>query len=78
METIKGTIERITYCNQQNGYTVAELTTSNGDITIVGTMPFISEGEFVEINFTGEIKPVVINAKNDKSALQLILPVRVY
>lgn len=36
------------------------------------------EGEFVEINFTGEIKPVVINAKNDKSALQLILPVRVY
>ena len=52
METIKGTIERITYCNQQNGYTVAELTTSNGDITIVGTMPFISEGEFVEI--TGE------------------------
>lgn len=36
------------------------------------------EGEFVEINFTGEIKPVVLNAKNDKSALQLILPVRVY
>ena len=36
------------------------------------------EGELVEINFTGEIKPIVINAKNDKSALQLILPVRVY
>ena len=36
------------------------------------------EGELVEINFTGEIKPVVINGKNDKSALQLILPVRVY
>lgn len=36
------------------------------------------EGEFVEINFTGEIKPVVINGKNDKTALQLILPVRVY
>lgn len=36
------------------------------------------EGDLVEINFTGEIKPIVINAKNDKSALQLILPVRVY
>ncbi len=48
MDTIKGTIERITFNNQQNGYTVAELITDNGDVTVVGPMPFIHEGDLIE------------------------------
>ena len=52
METLKGIIERITFSNQQNGYTVAQLTSDNGDITIVGTLPYIFEGDIVEL--TGE------------------------
>ena len=49
MDTLKGIIERITFTNQQNGYTVALLSSDNGDITIVGTLPYICEGDIVEL-----------------------------
>ena len=49
MDTLKGIIERITFSNQQNGYTVAQLSCDDGDITIVGTLPYICEGDIVEL-----------------------------
>lgn len=49
MDTLKGIIERITYSNQQNGYTVAQLSCDDGDVTIVGTIPYITEGDIVEL-----------------------------
>jgi len=49
LDTLKGIIERITFTNQQNGYTVALLSSDNGDITIVGTLPYICEGDIVEL-----------------------------
>ena len=49
MDTLKGIIERITFTNQQTGYTVALLSSDNGDITIVGTLPYICEGDIVEL-----------------------------
>ncbi len=51
--TISGDVEKITYKNEQNGYTVLNLHTDDGDITVVGMMPFINEGDF--INCTGSM-----------------------
>lgn len=52
-ETVSGVVKKITYKNEKNGYTVLLLELDGGDITVVGTMPFISEGDF--INCTGKI-----------------------
>lgn len=39
------TVERIVYRNEENGYTVAEVYADNNEITAVGTMPEVCEGE---------------------------------
>ena len=60
METLKGTVERITYYNEENGYTVLRLRPEqlrlggprDGLVTVVGTMPEVQPGESVE--FQGE------------------------
>ena len=52
-QTISGTVVKITYKNEQNGYTVLILDTDDGDITVVGTMPFVGEGDY--LNCTGRI-----------------------
>ncbi|HCH28321.1 MAG TPA: ATP-dependent RecD-like DNA helicase [Ruminococcaceae bacterium] len=44
-EKIEGLIERITYKNETNGYTVASVRAGNSRVTVVGVMPFLSEGE---------------------------------
>ena len=52
LKEIEGTIEKITYKNTQNGYTVCTLKSGREHITVVGTMPFISIGDSVK--FTGD------------------------
>ena len=47
-ETINGYIERITFRNEENGYTVAVLQTGGDEITCVGIMPGIAPGESIE------------------------------
>lgn len=49
---IKGTVERITYRNESNSYTVAEVRIDSKSITVVGIMPFLAEGD--EAVFCGE------------------------
>lgn len=50
MERFKGYIQKIVYKNEENGYTVFELELSGEDtLTCVGTVPYASEGEFVEV-----------------------------
>lgn len=44
-EEIKGFVERITYKNDQNGYTVATVRCGKERITVVGILPFLAEGE---------------------------------
>jgi len=44
-ERIEGLIERITYRNDQNGYTVASVRVGNSRVTVVGIIPFLSDGE---------------------------------
>lgn len=49
---ISGIVEKITFRNQQNGYTVCSLKVAKERITVVGVLPFISVGD--NVKFTGE------------------------
>ena len=57
METLTGTIERITYYNEDSGYTVARITPDqgrldararDGTVSVVGVMPELNTGEAAE------------------------------
>ncbi len=52
MDTVKGYVEHIVFRNEDNGYTVFYLTNEDGELTCVGTFPYIHEGEMLEM--TGE------------------------
>ncbi|NPA92309.1 MAG: ATP-dependent RecD-like DNA helicase, partial [Chloroflexi bacterium] len=62
MPTLRGTVERITYYNPENGYTVLRLRPArpvagmarDGLITVVGELPELSPGEHLEL--TGQWK----------------------
>ena len=46
---IQGEITQIKYQNEINSYTVAEFETIEGDIIIVGYLPFVSEGDSLKL-----------------------------
>ena len=48
METLRGYVDKITFRNEENGYTVLTLNASGEEECLVGTMPPLSEGEFIE------------------------------
>ena len=57
METLQGTVERVTYFNEENGYSVIKIKADkryptaearDGLITVVGSMPEIGVGESVQ------------------------------
>ena len=48
METIKGYVDHIIFHNNDNGYTVMTVNYDGEELTCVGTLPVISEGEFIE------------------------------
>jgi len=52
MDRLRGTIERITYHNEENGYTVAQLLPEGQAllVTVVGNMLGINVGESVELS----------------------------
>ncbi|MCR4642902.1 MAG: ATP-dependent RecD-like DNA helicase, partial [Lachnospiraceae bacterium] len=49
MEILKGYIDRISYQNEENGYTVMSLVTPGGSETCVGTAKGFDAGETVEL-----------------------------
>ncbi len=51
-EIIKGYVDHIVFRNEDNGYTVFQLNNDDGELTCVGSFPYISEGELLEL--TGE------------------------
>lgn len=53
-ETINGTVLKITYRNENNGYTVLILDADGENLTAVGIMPFINEGDTLKC--VGEFK----------------------
>ena len=46
---IQGQVEGIIYQNEANSYTIANLETENEEITIVGYLPFIVEGDNLKV-----------------------------
>jgi exodeoxyribonuclease V alpha subunit len=60
MQKLRGVVERITYHNEENGYTVAKLlperapasgfSPGNRELTIVGNLPSLNVGESVELS----------------------------
>ena len=47
---IEGVVTNIRYRNEDNGYSVIVVHTSDSDITCVGAMPFFDEGDSVEVS----------------------------
>ncbi len=46
---LEGVIEQIIYTNEENGYTVADFITLEKNITVVGIMPYVYEGESLKL-----------------------------
>ena len=57
IQTISGTVDGITYHNEQNGYTVFDLDNGRDLITVVGEIPFISVGEILTLKGIYAIHP---------------------
>lgn len=49
MLVVEGVIEEIIFRNEDNGYTIAKLNTSDGLVTIVGNAAIINQDEMVEV-----------------------------
>ena len=50
MEVVKGYVDHVVFRNEDNGYTVFQLTNEDGELTCVGTFPYIHEGEMLEVS----------------------------
>ena len=46
--TVEGYVEHIIFRNEENGYTVLNLKMKGAELTCVGTLPAIGEGELIE------------------------------
>ena len=66
METLRGVIERITFHNEESGYTVAKLTPESGPragfgaaraVTVLGNMTGVNVGESVELTGRWTVHP---------------------
>ena len=77
MVEMEGTIERITYYNQENGFTVAKLAIEDEQdlVTAVGYFPSLEAGEVLKLKETGLcIKITDINLKLSFMRLLCQLP----
>ncbi len=50
VETFEGQIESIIFHNNENGYTVAVMAAAGDEVTIIGSMPYVYEGENVKVS----------------------------
>lgn len=57
MPTLSGIIDKVIFHNRDNGYTVAVLETPDGEITVVGLLPLIAEGEQIEVEGEYKLNP---------------------
>lgn len=55
--TLSGIIDKVIYKNTDNGYTVAVLETPDGEITVVGLLPLVAEGEQIEVEGEYKLNP---------------------
>ena len=45
LEKLEGTVEHIIYCNEDNGYTVCDMSVDDDMVTVCGVMPLLNEGD---------------------------------
>jgi len=57
-DTVTGVVEHITFRNEDNGYTVLALVSKGKELTVVGSFPAVSEGEYYEVTGTYVTHPV--------------------
>ena len=56
--SIEGTVEKIIYSNEENGYTVCELLAFSDELyTLVGIMPYLAEGETIQAHGNWTVHP---------------------
>ena len=58
MDTFEGYVERVTFRNEENGYTVLSLEIGEGELTCIGTFPSVSEGEYLEVQGEMTVHPL--------------------
>ena len=54
---LSGSVEHVIYHNDKNQYTVLDLATEAGVVTVVGMFPFVSEGEELRVYGTWQSHP---------------------
>ena len=57
MVELEGVVERITFYNEENGYTVARFKTATEQLTVVGVLPNISAGESLRLGGEWTLHP---------------------
>ena len=57
MVELEGVIERITYYNEESGYTVARLKTGKESVTVVGYLLHVRNGESISLSGDWTIHP---------------------
>ena len=45
LEKLEGCVEQIIYCNEENGYTVCDMSVDEDMVTVCGIMPLLNEGD---------------------------------
>lgn len=48
MATVSGYVEKIKFRNDENGYSILSVSSDGDDYVLVGTFPYINEGDFIE------------------------------
>lgn len=58
MATVTGYVEKIKYRNDENGYSILSVSSDGEEYVLVGTFPYISEGDMVEASGTTVDHPI--------------------
>ncbi len=58
MAAVRGFVEKIKYRNEDNGYTVLSLAAEDDEYILVGTFPYITEGEMIQASGTMTEHPI--------------------
>lgn len=54
---LEGIVDQVVYTNEENGYTVCILDCIGEPVTLVGTMPFLGEGESIKVYGSWTVHP---------------------
>lgn len=54
---LEGVVDQVVYTNEENGYTVCILDCIGEPVTLVGTMPFLGEGETIKVYGSWTVHP---------------------